>query len=107
MTDALKGLEEPLLAIDKPQPTVVWALFFKEHGKRRVVFSYDGPPSPAYVRLIDAKAYDAKCKEVAELVEAVDAYEKEFKNPAIDVLYRRTLREQIFKTLAKFRGKKE
>ncbi len=106
MTDALKGLKERLLAIDKPQPTVVWALFFKEHGKRRVIFSYDGPPSAAYVRLIDAKAYDAKCKEVAELVEALDKItQAEVHNDAQRAF--EGLKTFASRALSKFRGERE
>lgn len=38
-------------AIEKPQQPVLWALIFKDHGVRRVAFSFDGAPSPAYMKL--------------------------------------------------------
>ena len=37
---------------ERHQPTELWVHVFRENGKRRVAFSFDGPPSPAYVRLV-------------------------------------------------------
>lgn len=33
-------------------PTKLWVLIYKENGKRKVAWSFDGPPSSAYVRLL-------------------------------------------------------
>jgi hypothetical protein len=41
--------------VEKPQPAVLWALIFKDHGVRRVAFSFDGPPSAAYIKLGQVK----------------------------------------------------
>lgn len=43
--------------LENPQPAFMWALVFRETGKRRVAFSFDGPPSPSYVKLVNASAF--------------------------------------------------
>lgn len=40
------------IQIERPQPAVMWALVYRENGKRKVSISFDGPPSDAYVKLI-------------------------------------------------------
>lgn len=37
---------------ERQQPAEMWIHVFRENGKRRVAYSFDGPPSPAYVRLV-------------------------------------------------------
>lgn len=76
------------LVIDKPQPATVWALFYKEHRKRRVAWSYDGPPSAAYIKLVDERKFQVflnKIKDIAsgsdldnEIEQALRAAIKEF-----------------------------
>lgn len=40
--------------IESPQPTEFWVLVWRDHGKRQVSISFDGPPSPTYRRLVAA-----------------------------------------------------
>jgi hypothetical protein len=40
------------IEIERPQPAFMYALVYRENGKRHVALSFDGPPTQAYVRLI-------------------------------------------------------
>jgi hypothetical protein len=50
------GPEWGTITVDRVQPPRIWALLTKDHGKRKVAFSFDGPPSDAYIEFVDALA---------------------------------------------------
>src|SRR5579859_3524724 len=71
------------IQIDRPQPTEIYVLTYKENGKRKVAFSFDGAPSAAYVPMISAVKYaqlEEKLlqsqREVAMLNEVIERHER-------------------------------
>lgn len=48
------------IQVGRPQPTPLWVLVYKDNGKRKVAVSFDGPPSDAYMMMVDANIYKKK-----------------------------------------------